>query len=265
MVRAIVVLRDGEPGDELARELQEHCKRVTAPYKFPRIVEFADELPKTASGKIKRAELRARRDPLSADAPLALRGLRGHLRRHAALADGRRRGAAGAAALRQGAARLGEHRGRASSSGASRFTGLASRPIAGPARGSSRPTAGRSSLGTLLAALAGLLYLVPAGLPGLIGARLVLGLGEGTVFTAGATWVVDLAPPERRGRVIGLYGLAVWSGLSIGPPIGELLYHAGGLRPRLGVRRRGAVPGSAGRASHPGPVPALAAGRPRAR
>ena len=57
VVRAIVVLRDGEPGEELARELQEHVKRVTAPYKFPRIVEFADELPKTASGKIKRAEL----------------------------------------------------------------------------------------------------------------------------------------------------------------------------------------------------------------
>ena len=45
--------------DEMARELQEHCKRETAPYKFPRIVEFADELPKTASGKIKRAQLRA--------------------------------------------------------------------------------------------------------------------------------------------------------------------------------------------------------------
>jgi acyl-coenzyme A synthetase/AMP-(fatty) acid ligase len=59
IVRAIVVLRDGEPSDELARELQEHVKRTTAPYKFPRIVEFADELPKTPSGKIKRAELRA--------------------------------------------------------------------------------------------------------------------------------------------------------------------------------------------------------------
>jgi acyl-coenzyme A synthetase/AMP-(fatty) acid ligase len=58
VVRAIVVLRDGEPGDELAHQLQEHCKRVAAPYKFPRIVEFADELPKTVSGKIKRAELR---------------------------------------------------------------------------------------------------------------------------------------------------------------------------------------------------------------
>jgi acyl-coenzyme A synthetase/AMP-(fatty) acid ligase len=59
VVRAIVVLRDGEPGEELARELQDHVKRTTAPYKFPRIVEFADELPKTSSGKIKRAELRA--------------------------------------------------------------------------------------------------------------------------------------------------------------------------------------------------------------
>jgi acyl-coenzyme A synthetase/AMP-(fatty) acid ligase len=60
VVRAIVVLRAGEPSEELARELQEHVKSVTAPYKFPRIVEFADELPKTASGKIRRAELRGR-------------------------------------------------------------------------------------------------------------------------------------------------------------------------------------------------------------
>jgi acyl-coenzyme A synthetase/AMP-(fatty) acid ligase len=58
VVRAIVVLRDGEPSEELARQLQDHVKRVTAPYKYPRLVEFADELPKTASGKIKRAELR---------------------------------------------------------------------------------------------------------------------------------------------------------------------------------------------------------------
>lgn len=58
VVRAIVVLRDGEPSEQLAKELQEHCKRETAPYKFPRIVEFAEQLPKTSSGKIKRAELR---------------------------------------------------------------------------------------------------------------------------------------------------------------------------------------------------------------
>jgi acetyl-CoA synthetase len=60
VVKAIVVLRDGSPSDELATELQEHVKRVTAPYKFPRIVEFADELPRTTSGKLKRAELRSR-------------------------------------------------------------------------------------------------------------------------------------------------------------------------------------------------------------
>jgi len=61
VVRAIVVLRDGfEPGSELAAELQEHVRRETAPYKYPRIVDFADELPKTASGKIRRAELRRR-------------------------------------------------------------------------------------------------------------------------------------------------------------------------------------------------------------
>ena len=59
VVRAIVVPRDREPGEELARELQEHCKRETAPYKFPRIVEFAAELPKTrAAARSKRAELR---------------------------------------------------------------------------------------------------------------------------------------------------------------------------------------------------------------
>jgi acyl-coenzyme A synthetase/AMP-(fatty) acid ligase len=58
VVRAIVVPRERQPSEELGRELQEHCKRETAPYKFPRIVEFATELPKTTSGKIKRAELR---------------------------------------------------------------------------------------------------------------------------------------------------------------------------------------------------------------
>jgi len=60
VVRAVVVLRDGGyvPSPELVRELQEHVKRETAPYKYPRIIDFAEELPKTASGKVKRAELR---------------------------------------------------------------------------------------------------------------------------------------------------------------------------------------------------------------
>jgi acyl-coenzyme A synthetase/AMP-(fatty) acid ligase len=60
VVRAIVVLRDGhERSDELAKALQDHVKDLTAPYKYPRIVDFADDLPKTTSGKIRRAQLRA--------------------------------------------------------------------------------------------------------------------------------------------------------------------------------------------------------------
>jgi acyl-coenzyme A synthetase/AMP-(fatty) acid ligase len=59
VVRAVVVLRDGHtPSPELARALQEHVKAETAPYKYPRIVDFVAELPKTASGKVRRSELR---------------------------------------------------------------------------------------------------------------------------------------------------------------------------------------------------------------
>ncbi len=59
VVKATVVLAKGwKPSGELAKELQNHVKKTTAPYKYPRIVEFVDELPKTLGGKIKRAQLR---------------------------------------------------------------------------------------------------------------------------------------------------------------------------------------------------------------
>ena len=59
VVRAVVVLREGhEPTEALVRELQAHARAQTAPYKYPRIVDFTDALPKTASGKIRRALLR---------------------------------------------------------------------------------------------------------------------------------------------------------------------------------------------------------------
>lgn len=59
IVKATVVLTAGYvPGDTLAVELQDHVKRVTAPYKYPRTIEFVNELPKTISGKIRRVELR---------------------------------------------------------------------------------------------------------------------------------------------------------------------------------------------------------------
>ena len=61
IVKAFVVLAPGHEGsDALATELQEHVKRVTAPYKYPREIEFVKDLPKTISGKIRRLELRER-------------------------------------------------------------------------------------------------------------------------------------------------------------------------------------------------------------
>jgi MFS family permease len=112
-------------------------------------------------------------------------------------------------------------------SGAFAVTGIVCRPIAG----NLADTRGRKPTvigGTLLAAIAGALYFVPAGIPGLIVARFFLGAGEGTVFTAGSAWNIDMAPEEHRGRMIGLYGLAIWTGLTLGPPIGVLLQDAGG-------------------------------------
>ncbi|MEI7625561.1 MAG: MFS transporter [Actinomycetota bacterium] len=97
----------------------------------------------------------------------------------------------------------------------------------------SRPLAGRLAdrygrrlvmvVGTVAASCAGVLYFLPLDIPGLIFARLVLGLGEGFVFTAGIVWTVDIAPQSRRAQAIGLWGLALWTALSLGPLTGELL------------------------------------------
>jgi acetyl-CoA synthetase len=59
IVKATVVpSKNYQPSEELARELQEHVKKVTAPYKYPRLIEFVTELPKTISGKIRRVQIR---------------------------------------------------------------------------------------------------------------------------------------------------------------------------------------------------------------
>jgi acetyl-CoA synthetase len=61
IVKAFVILKPGfSPSDTLVREIQNHVKKVTAPYKYPRAIEFVDSLPKTISGKIRRNELRER-------------------------------------------------------------------------------------------------------------------------------------------------------------------------------------------------------------
>ena len=61
MVKATIILAKDykdKAGDALIKELQDHVKRVTAPYKYPRVIEFVEELPKTISGKIRRVEIR---------------------------------------------------------------------------------------------------------------------------------------------------------------------------------------------------------------
>lgn len=111
--------------------------------------------------------------------------------------------------------------------GAFAFTAVIGRPIGGRLADSR----GRRIIvigGLLLSAVGGALYFLPLDVGGLIFARLVLGIGDGWVFTAGATWIVDLAPESRRGQAIGIFGLSIWGGLAVGPVLGEGLYSLGG-------------------------------------
>jgi MFS family permease len=136
-----------------------------------------------------------------------------------------------------------------------------------------RPLAGRQAdkrgrrivlvAGASALALGGVLYLVSHSVISLILARLVVGAGEGSVYTAGATWAVDLSPPDRRGFALGMFGLAVWGGLSLGPLAGELLRSDSGY-PAVWVLTAGLPAAGALLASRlPEPAPALTAGLPR--
>jgi acetyl-CoA synthetase len=61
VVKATIILAADykeKAGPELIKEIQDHVKKVTAPYKYPRIIEFVEELPKTISGKIRRVQIR---------------------------------------------------------------------------------------------------------------------------------------------------------------------------------------------------------------
>jgi MFS family permease len=107
--------------------------------------------------------------------------------------------------------------------GAFSVTSVFCRPLAGrlaDSRGRRLVLVG----GALAMSLGGLLYLFATSVGTLLVARLVVGVGEGSLYTAGATWAVDLAPPGRQGLALGLFGLAVWGGLSLGPLAGELLH-----------------------------------------
>jgi MFS family permease len=109
---------------------------------------------------------------------------------------------------------------------ATSLTALLTRPLAGRLA-DRRGRKGVMRLGALIVGAGGLLYFAPLGVAGLIGVRLVLGVGEASLFTAGAAWTVSLAPHQRRGQLIGLYGVSMWGGISLGTLCGATLQHAG--------------------------------------
>ena len=77
--------------------------------------------------------------------------------------------------------------------------------------------------GGLLAGAGALGQLLAPSLGWLVVARLLIGAGEGALFTAAIAWVLSTAPPERRGRIVGRFGLSMWGGLALGPPLGAAL------------------------------------------
>lgn len=136
-----------------------------------------------------------------------------------------------------------------------------------------RPLAGRQAdrrgrrvvlvAGSLALAAGGVLYLLSGGVASLILARLVVGAGEGSLYTAGATWAVDLAPADRRGLALGMFGLAVWGGLSLGPLAGELLRTSSGYSAVWALTAALPAAGALLAWRLPEPAPVVSAGLPR--
>ena len=101
-----------------------------------------------------------------------------------------------------------------------------------------RPIAGRLAdrhgyrtvmlAGAAVCAAAGAAYLVVGSVPALVAVRVLHGIGEGAVYTAGAAWLVTLAPAERRGRIVGLYGIHMWLGITLGALLGTVALRVSG-------------------------------------
>ena len=111
--------------------------------------------------------------------------------------------------------------------GAFAFAAIAARPFAGRF-GDRRGRKPVMIFGTVLTAIAGAMYALPFGVAGLVAARVVLGSGEGVVYTSGAAWVADRASDANRGRLIGLFGLSIWGGVATGPLLGQIVFDASG-------------------------------------
>ncbi|HEU5269213.1 MAG TPA: MFS transporter, partial [Jatrophihabitans sp.] len=109
---------------------------------------------------------------------------------------------------------------------ATALTALLIRPVAG-SQADARGHRSVMQAGAVLVLLGGLGYFLPIGLAGLLLDRLLLGVGEAALFTAGAVWTVSLAPHDRRAQLIGLYGVSMWGGISAGTFGGAALRSAG--------------------------------------
>ncbi|GAA1695577.1 MFS transporter [Fodinicola feengrottensis] len=106
------------------------------------------------------------------------------------------------------------------------ITALVVRPYAGQfaQRVGTRPA---MLLGCGLAAASTVFYVLPLGIPGILVGRIMMGAGSALLFVGGAVWIVAMAPTDRRGQWVGLYGLGPWSGLIAGPIVGDLLFRVG--------------------------------------
>lgn len=101
-----------------------------------------------------------------------------------------------------------------------------------------RPIAGRIAdrhgykpvmlCGATICALAGVAYYAAVDVPVLVAIRILHGIGEGTVYTSGAAWLVRLCPVERRGRIVGLYGICMWLGITLGAFFGTVAMRVSG-------------------------------------
>ena len=110
---------------------------------------------------------------------------------------------------------------------------LLTRPLGGPPDRPARP-ARRGRRGAAGGGRwPGALYPLAGSSAALIPARLLHGVAEACVYTGGLVWVVGMVAPDQRGRAIGLYGLCVWSGFTVGPPLGQVAHELGGFNGRL--------------------------------
>ena len=114
--------------------------------------------------------------------------------------------------------------------------------------------------GTVICVLASIAYYGAGNIGLLLAVRVLHGIGEGTVYTSGAAWLVHLCPAERRGRVVGLYGIFMWLGITLGTLAGTVAMRVSGFPAVWGFCAIAAAAGTASVAVKKAPPRPEAAG-----